>query len=223
MLTSTSRATTALQERCLDNVQIPGCQGLQQVWIDAQGQIAMIQSMDETDLDSGGKGLDLGGDWLSLGGVDLQINGALGLAFPELTLTETSTLEAICQFLWQQGIDGFLPTVVTTSVEKIHQALETIAQFRPAATPAAEILGVHLEGPFLNPEKRGAHPGEFLLPLTVDTVQQVLAPYANWVKVITLAPELDPSGGCDRCTSSPADYGQPRSLSGDCSPSSSCV
>ena len=62
------------------------------------------------------------------------------------------------------------------------------------AQPAAEILGVHLEGPFLNPEKRGAHPGEYLLPLTIDQVQQVLGDYAQIVKVMTLAPELDSSG-----------------------------
>lgn len=58
----------------------------------------------------------------------------------------------------------------------------------------AEILGVHLEGPFLNPEKRGAHPAEYLLPLTLDNVKTVLADYTDLVKIITLAPELDPRG-----------------------------
>ncbi|MEG4324560.1 N-acetylglucosamine-6-phosphate deacetylase, partial [Microcoleus sp. herbarium5] len=58
----------------------------------------------------------------------------------------------------------------------------------------AEILGVHLEGPFLNPLKRGAHPVEFLLPLTIENVKRVLGDCADIVKIITLAPELDSTG-----------------------------
>ncbi|UZQ55923.1 N-acetylglucosamine-6-phosphate deacetylase [Trichothermofontia sichuanensis B231] len=140
--------------------------------------------------------IDLQGDWVSLGGVDLQINGALGLAFPDLTMADGSLLQAICHTLWQQGVDGFLPTIVTTRVDKIHRALAAIADWmaKPPIPKTAQILGVHLEGPCLNPEKRGAHPAAYLQPLTLDTVKTVLGDYAAIVKVMTLAPELDPTG-----------------------------
>lgn len=147
--------------------------------------------------------LDVAGDWLSIGGVDLQINGALGLAFPDLELHHLPVLRDICQFLFRQGIDGFLPTLVTTSVEKIQRSLATIAAFvqshevkrqETTAPPLAQILGVHLEGPCLNPEKRGAHPTEYLLPLTIDRMKAVLGEYGDIVKLVTLAPELDPAG-----------------------------
>ena len=59
--------------------------------------------------------------------------------------------------------------------------------------PTAQVLGVHLEGPFLNYQKRGAHPEKYLLPLTIDNIKQVLGDYEQIVKVITLAPELDSS------------------------------
>jgi N-acetylglucosamine-6-phosphate deacetylase len=58
---------------------------------------------------------------------------------------------------------------------------------------SAKIIGVHLEGPFLNHEKRGAHPAQYLLTPTVETVQWILGDYNHIVKLITLAPELDPT------------------------------
>ena len=141
--------------------------------------------------------LDVDGDWISLGGIDLQINGALGLPFPDLSVGDGEKLREICQFLWKEGVDGFLPTIVTTSVDKIQQSLSVIADFLASGLverESAEILGVHLEGPFLNYHKRGAHPPEYLLPLTVANIQRVLGDYADLVKVVTLAPELDETG-----------------------------
>lgn len=139
--------------------------------------------------------LDVGGDWISLGGVDLQINGALGLAFPDVDLGDFDRLTQICDFLWNQGVDGFLPTIVTTSIENIHRSLAVFAEFIAQQPPnTAQILGVHLEGPFLNPQKRGAHPVEYLQPLTIDNITKILSKYTETVKVITLAPELDQTG-----------------------------
>jgi N-acetylglucosamine-6-phosphate deacetylase len=179
----------------ITDARLLGYDGLQQVWIDHQGKLQAIQPVESTCLSEGLKVIDVAGDWISLGGVDLQINGALGLAFPDLSPEHQDVLLEICQFLWHQGVDGFLPTLVTGPTEKIQQALATLANFANTATlPTAQILGVHLEGPFLNPEKRGAHPAEYLLPLSVKRVDQVLGDYAPLVKVITLAPELDPTG-----------------------------
>jgi N-acetylglucosamine-6-phosphate deacetylase len=184
------------------NARIPGHDGLQDVVIKS-GQVLGISPI--------GAGLgnrdlphqDLQEDWLSLGGVDLQINGALGVAFPELTAANVDRLDEIGQFLWKAGVDGYCPTIVTTSVENIHRSLGLIRDFKPQHSPTAQILGVHLEGPCLNHAKRGAHPAEFLQPLTIDTMAKILGDYADIVRIITLAPELDPSGAvvadlCDR-------------------------
>jgi N-acetylglucosamine-6-phosphate deacetylase len=177
------------------NARVPGYQGLQQIRIDAQGLIQAIEPMGEAihELPL----IDVAGDWVSLGGVDLQINGGLGLAFTDVETGHMASLQEICQFLWRQGIDAFLPTLVTTSVEKIQRSLAVFADFvttQHQEQPTAQILGVHLEGPFLNSQKRGAHPAEYLLPLTIDNVKRVLGDYAHVVKVITLASELDSTG-----------------------------
>jgi N-acetylglucosamine-6-phosphate deacetylase len=220
------------------NARVPGYYGLQQIKVDQYGIIAAITAMDQA---TTVEVIDVAGDWVTLGGVDLQINGGLGLAFPDLSISNSDQLMAICQYLWQQGVDAFLPTIVTTSVEKIQRSLSIIADLmipplikpglgrvckpgdppqpplrrgenqvlvplfkgdlggsesdsvvcRRAQEGIAQILGVHLEGPFLNFQKRGAHPAEYLLPLTLENVKQVLGDYAHVVKVITLAPELD--------------------------------
>jgi len=139
---------------------------------------------------------DLKGDWISLGGVDLQINGALGFPFPDLEDHHLDKLFHISQFLWEQGVDGFLPTIVTTSPEKMARSLSTIAryleQYQTENLPYAKILGAHLEGPFLNPKKRGAHPENYLCSLTLDNFERLIGKYNKQVRVVTCAPEISP-------------------------------
>jgi len=189
------------------NARLLGYNGLQQICVDEQGIISSILPADVVFKRVPPEGLqvvDVAGDWVSLGGVDLQINGGLGLAFTDVGTGDVESLQEICRFLWRQGVDAFLPTLVTTSVEKIQRSLSIFAEFvasghrlskgKGGQEGVARILGVHLEGPFLNPQKRGAHPAEYLLPLTIDNVKQVLGDYAHVVKVMTLAPELDSTG-----------------------------
>jgi N-acetylglucosamine-6-phosphate deacetylase len=184
----------------LINARLPGYTSWQQVFV-CQGRIEAIAPMTEAhplpsrDIPV----LDVMGDWISLGGVDLQINGALGLAFPDLNHENCDQLTAIANFLWSRGVDGFLPTIVTTSVENIQRSLaiisDAVTTYAAHAIPhTCQILGVHLEGPFLNPDKRGAHPPDYLLPLTIANVRRVLGDYAGIVKLMTIAPELDPTG-----------------------------
>lgn len=181
------------------NARFPGYKGLQKILLDSQGRITKIQQMGITNSRTSAFNpeiIDVAGDWVSLGGVDLQINGALGLAFPELTSENWEKLPVICDFLWHQGVDSFLPTLVTTSIENFQRSLAIFADFVSSQSEfqqTAKVWGLHLEGPFLNPEKRGAHPAEYLLPLTIENLKRVLGDYSSVVKVITLAPELDPT------------------------------
>jgi N-acetylglucosamine-6-phosphate deacetylase len=179
------------------NARVPGYPDLQMLSINPEGIIEQILPMTTVFPQIASpevKVFDVAGDWISLGGIDLQINGALGLPFPDLCRENAYLLPKINQFLWDVGVDGYLPTLVTTSVENIQRSLAVIADFLSTANTGSQILGVHLEGPFLNYHKRGAHPAEYLLPLTIDQVKQVLGDYAHIIKVITLAPELDPTG-----------------------------
>ncbi len=184
-------------QKSIINVRLIGSNQLQTIIIDDRNQIQAIIPSNKLSEINPINILDIQGDWLSLGGIDLQINGALGLAFPDLEIEDFTKLEAICDFLWQQGIDGFCPTIITTSIVKIQRSLAILEEFmrhQSSEATTAKILGVHLEGPFLNYEKRGAHPQEYLLKLTVDNLKQVIGKYQSIIKIITLAPELDSTG-----------------------------
>jgi len=181
--------------RQIVNARIPGYSGLQSILIDSQGIIQAIAPVESVNLETQLLTLDVAGDWVSLGGIDLQINGGLGLAFPDLNQENCQQLPAIAEFLWNQGVDGFVPTLVTTSVENMQRSLSTLAAYMSQQPVGiAQVLGVHLEGPFLNFQKRGAHPAEYLLPLTIENLKAVLGDFARIVKIVTLAPELDPAG-----------------------------
>ncbi|MEM8604222.1 MAG: N-acetylglucosamine-6-phosphate deacetylase [Cyanobacteria bacterium P01_H01_bin.121] len=184
----------------ITNALLPGHPDLMRLWIKSDGTIQSIETMAQSFKQPPPESLqiiNLEADWLSLGGVDLQVNGGLGLAFPDLSSQNQRQLLQVCQALWEEGIDAFLPTIVTSSIAQIQEALAAIAAYQKKhgnATNSAKILGVHLEGPFLNAAKRGAHAQAHLQPLTLETVKAVIGDYAPLIKIITLAPELDTTG-----------------------------
>ncbi|MGK7886896.1 MAG: N-acetylglucosamine-6-phosphate deacetylase [Crocosphaera sp.] len=185
-----------LKDITIINAKIHGYQEPQKILIDEQGLIEDIRSMGAINsTQQGDKIYDVQGDWISLGGVDLQINGGLGLAFTDIQEQHLPKLHQICEFLWQEGIDGFLPTLVTTSVENVQRSLSIIERFiklqEEENLETARVLGVHLEGPFLNHEKKGAHPAQYLLTPSVEAIEWLLEGNESIVKIITLAPELD--------------------------------
>jgi len=178
------------------------------VAIDRDGRIAALQPLPPG---SRGAGDDWQGDWLSPAGVDLQINGGLGLAFPELTPADLPRLEQLLELLWRDGVGAICPTLVTCAVGPLRQALAVLRQARQAHRPGrCRLLGAHLEGPFLAAARRGAHPQEHLAAPSLDTLEERIAgfhgpaevgpwadqlggegPAAADIALVTLAPELE--------------------------------
>jgi N-acetylglucosamine-6-phosphate deacetylase len=121
------------------------------------------------------------------GFVDLQVNGSFGVD----VATEPSRLGVLSEALLSTGTTAYLPTVIS-SPESLYE--EVLPGLAAAGEPSsgAENLGVHLEGPFINLEKRGAHAAAHVAPPDSGLLLRILdlAP----VRMITLAPEL---GGAD--------------------------
>ena len=179
--------------RWLRNVRLPDATaGLWRVGLDDDDRIHTLQP---TSTGSAAAGEDWGGDWLSPMGVDLQINGGLGLAFPELRPADLPRLEQLLERLWHDGVEAIAPTIVTCGIEPLRQALAVLATARAGHAPGrCRLLGAHLEGPFLAPARRGAHPAEHLAVPSEAALRQRLdgftgGPEAD-VALVTLAPEL---------------------------------
>jgi N-acetylglucosamine-6-phosphate deacetylase len=143
---------------------------LWRVAIDGLGRIAALRPIPPG---SRAAGIDWQGDWLSPAGVDLQINGGLGLAFPELTAADLPRLVELLELLWRDGVEAICPTLVTCAVEPLREALAVLRQGRAAHRPGrCRLLGAHLEGPFLAAARRGAHPLGHLCPPSSAALQE---------------------------------------------------
>lgn len=96
------------------------------------------------------------------------------------------------QKLPQEGVTSFCPTTVTASNDVIIKALANIARVMQEENANAEILGIHLEGPFLSQKYRGAQPGKYIRPANIADFQQFEKAASNRIISIPLAPEEDP-------------------------------
>ena len=128
--------------------------------------------------------LDARGLLLAPGFIDLQLNGAFGDDFT----TTPPAIWRVAARIPRTGVTSFLPTIITSPLEKIAQAQHALAMGRPLGFKGATPLGLHLEGPFLSLRKKGAHNPEYLRAPDLSLV-------ANWspetcVRLVTLAPEL---------------------------------
>lgn len=115
--------------------------------------------------------------------IDLQVNGAYGHDFTQ----DASSIPTVAQRLPETGVTAFLPTIITSDFAAYPARLRQAAEAMRAA-PGAEVLGVHLEGPYLNPARKGAHPPACIRPVDVEEVRAWADPAVT--RVVTLAPEL---------------------------------
>ncbi|HXF81703.1 MAG TPA: N-acetylglucosamine-6-phosphate deacetylase [bacterium] len=123
---------------------------------------------------------------LAPGLIDLQTNGCAGVDFA--TVRDPAALEPVRTFLLRTGVTAFLPTVTTGPLEAMREALRWWAGLPRGRMP--RVLGLHVEGPFLNPAFAGAHPPEHLRPPDAAELGALLDAAPGFVRLLTLAPEL---------------------------------
>jgi len=132
--------------------------------------------------------VDAGGAYIVPGMIDIHVHGSMGADVLDAT---PQSLETMSNFFVTRGVTAFAATMITAPEADLLAGLENVRSVkRNGGLPGAEVLGVHQEGPFLNPAEKGCHPVELLVPPTPERYAPYLE-YADVLVSMTLAPELD--------------------------------
>lgn len=124
------------------------------------------------------------------GFIDGHIHGAAG--YDTMDATEEA-IDQIANVLPEEGTTSFLPTTITQSPENIRKALENLADYK-TKDGQAEVLGIHLEGPYIEKSKKGAQPEQYITKPNLEQFKEWQALSGNRIKTITMAPEQDEDG-----------------------------
>ncbi|GAC1622756.1 MAG: N-acetylglucosamine-6-phosphate deacetylase [Candidatus Acidiferrum sp.] len=125
------------------------------------------------------------------GFLDVHIHGAGGRDVME---GDVSALQTVANTLARYGTTSFVATTVTANPEDTFHSVAGIARYiaqqHETIDPLAEVLGIHFEGPFISPERRGVHPLEWVRTPSADFLEKLLHYAAGNARILTIAPEL---------------------------------
>ncbi len=153
------------------------------VLIEGEKIIAVI---DEKGIPQDAKRVDLNGNYLAPGFIDLQVYGSGGKLLGEKYQAEA--LQQMEDDFLSQGTTGFLATIGTNAAKIFEEVILSAKTFRDKGSK--NFLGLHLEGPFLNPERKGAHLANLMRKGTLAEVQRWIEMADGVIKMMTIAPEL---------------------------------
>lgn len=174
-----------------DRVLTPFEEILDSVIVIQGSRISAVGRRGEVDLPRGGRQIDARGRTVVPGFVDVHIHGAGGHDVMEGT---REALEAIAATVAAHGTTSIVATTVTAGEMETRESVAHIAHFILYSTAArelsAEILGIHFEGPFISPTRRGVHPAKWIVPPSRELLAQFLAEARGTGQILTLAPEL---------------------------------
>ena len=122
------------------------------------------------------------------GFIDIHIHGANGYDVMDGT---PEALKEMAAVLPEEGTTSFLATTITENKESTDKALKNVANVTQTTYEGAEILGIHLEGPFINAKRAGAQPEKHILSPDLDQFDVWQQSAGQLIKVVTLAPEME--------------------------------
>jgi len=127
---------------------------------------------------------------LAPGFIDSHTHGAIGIDIMNLSIDD---LQKLSLFYARHGVTTFLPTTVSDTFEKISQVARTVQQFMKLQPFGAKAAGLYVEGPYLNPTKKGAHKEDLLKKPDFEELSRFVKSFGDTVKIFAIAPELDGS------------------------------
>jgi N-acetylglucosamine-6-phosphate deacetylase len=133
---------------------------------------------------------DANGSWLIPGFVDVHVHGGANHDFMD---ADADGIRAITRFHAANGTTSMLATTLTASREDLTAVLGRVAEFMAKPMPYAQLVGVHLEGPFVNAKWKGAQNPAYILPPQPEWLDEWVRSFPGIIKIQTLAPEVEGS------------------------------
>ncbi len=158
------------------------------VVISDEGKIAYVGLM-EAAPDMPGKRLDLRNLTVAPGFIDIHVHGGKGITFGE-TGNAAEELRAYSEWVVSTGVTAYLCSLAAPNAEALVELVSRYVAAMKAGVPGAEPLGIHLEGPFISKEKKGAFNPDWLRMPSLEEAEAVLAAGEGWIRQVTMAPEL---------------------------------
>jgi N-acetylglucosamine-6-phosphate deacetylase len=147
-----------------------------------------IRKGDFSSFEEAADGVDLQGAYVIPGLIDIHLHGSVGVDFSAASLPG---LMKIAEYLGRNGITSFVPTSMTLPEETLKTAFETAVKYHELnLSGTARLLGIHMEGPFLSPEKNGAQAAAHLRLPDVGMFERLYQASEGLLKIVCIAPEL---------------------------------
>jgi len=165
---------------------------LDSVIVVEDGKITQIGHRDEVRIPQDAEHFPAGDKIVAPGFVDVHIHGAGGHDVME---GAAEAIAKVASTVARRGTTSFVATTVTAPSEETCKSLKGIARYirstrNTESRFAAEVLGIHLEGPFISPARRGVHPQSSIAPPSKELFEEFLAAADGFIRIVTLAPEL---------------------------------
>ena len=153
----------------------------------SEGQITTLGEMHNLDVSSG-QYIDLKGKGILPGLIDVHVHGGNNYAFMDENL---ETINEVSLYHARNGTTSLLATTTTASADKIKRSLSVLADAIDHGVDGAEILGVHLEGPFINEKRGGAQDRSTILEPDLFLLKEFLTASRDTIRLVTMATERD--------------------------------
>lgn len=151
-------------------------------------KIAQMGQKEDLNLPKNTETVDLSGHYILPGFIDIHVHGGRGYDFAD---SEPEAFDEISRFHASHGTTTLIATLYTQPKQQLFDCIQRLRNFCETHGPERIIEGIHIEGPYLNPLQHGAIRPDYMWPATVESFTELLDIGGPWIRVMTIAPEID--------------------------------
>ena len=154
------------------------------------GKITAVGQPNRAKVPRNAKLIDASGKIVAPGFIDIHVHGGKGRDVMDASY---EAVKDMAKFVVSHGTTSFVPTTISAPRSELLRTVGAVKTAMEKGTDGAEVLGAHLEGPYINLEKRGAHDANYVRLPSMDEIEEIWEASNSAVKIVTLAPELEGS------------------------------